>query len=48
VTGWTEKFILDGHNRAAIISILSGMLDDPHLRLYFNKFWLEMGGHTAG
>ena len=44
--GWSEKLILDGRNRAAIISTLPGMPGDPHLHPDFNEFWIMLDGET--
>ena len=44
---WAEKLILDGRNRAALISTVAGTPGDPHLHPDFNEWWLEMGGQTS-
>ena len=44
---WAEKLILDGRNRAALISSVAGTPGDPHLHSDFNEWWLEMGGQTS-
>lgn len=44
---WSEKLILDGRNRAALISSVAGTPGDPHLHPDFNEWWLGLGGQTS-
>jgi quercetin dioxygenase-like cupin family protein len=44
---WSEKLILDGRNRAALISSAAGVPSDPHLHPDFNEWWIGMDGRTS-
>ena len=44
---WSEKLILDGRNRAALISSVADTPGDPHLHPDFNEWWLGLGGQTS-
>lgn len=43
---WFEKIVLDGRNRAGLISSPPGTPPDPHLHPDFNEWWVVLGGEV--